>query len=108
MRGGGVHGAYEVGALKAIVANLEPFEYEYDIVSGVSVGALNSAILALYPKGQEQKGVEELEKLYLEKPFTELWDFWPWRWISPFYKPSFVDITKFRQELDDRLKGRPY
>ena len=40
LRGGGVHGSFEVGVLKAFVENLDPIDVQYDIVSGVSIGAL--------------------------------------------------------------------
>ncbi len=40
LRGGGVHGSLEVGVLKAFVENLDPIDVQYDIVSGVSIGAL--------------------------------------------------------------------
>jgi predicted acylesterase/phospholipase RssA len=40
LRGGGVHGSFEVGVLKAFVEKLDPIDVQYDIVSGVSIGAL--------------------------------------------------------------------
>lgn len=40
LRGGGVHGSFEIGVLKAFVENLDPIDVQYDIVSGVSIGAL--------------------------------------------------------------------
>ena len=46
LRGGGVHGAYEVGVLKAFTEFLN-----YDYISGVSIGALNTAVFAMYPPG---------------------------------------------------------
>ena len=50
-RGGGVHGSYEVGALKAIVEGMAADEIRYDYVSGVSVGALNASIFATFAPG---------------------------------------------------------
>ena len=40
LRGGGVHGFFEIGVLKAFVEKLDPVDVQYDIVSGVSIGAL--------------------------------------------------------------------
>jgi len=51
MRGGGTKGAYEVGALTAMVELLPPIEVMYDVVAGVSVGALNTAMISIFPKG---------------------------------------------------------
>lgn len=53
MRGGGTRGAYEVGVLKGFLDHLPPEELQYDVVVGVSIGAINSAVFALYDKGNE-------------------------------------------------------
>ena len=53
LKGGGNKGAYEAGAIYALVKNLHPDEVKYDVVSGISVGALNAAHVATYPKGDE-------------------------------------------------------
>lgn len=60
LRGGGTKGAYEVGALKAITTLLDPIEYSYDVVVGVSVGAINAAFISLYEIGKEKDAVKEL------------------------------------------------
>lgn len=61
LRGGGSKGSYEVGFLKAMIKNLDPIDYHYDVVVGVSVGAINAALLAIYEPGNEKEAVEELE-----------------------------------------------
>ena len=43
LRGGGIHGAFEVGVLKALVDNMPPEEVRYDYIAGVSIGAYNAA-----------------------------------------------------------------
>lgn len=53
LKGGANRGAYEAGAISSFVKYLEPSEVEYDVVSGVSVGALNAAIVSLFAKGDE-------------------------------------------------------
>jgi predicted acylesterase/phospholipase RssA len=64
LRGGGSKGSYEVGFLKAMTKYLDPIEYHYDVVVGVSVGAINAALLAIYEPGQEKAAVNELEDLW--------------------------------------------
>jgi predicted acylesterase/phospholipase RssA len=64
MRGGGIHGAFEVGVLKAFTDNLSPIDYRYDVISGVSVGALNTGLLSVFDYGQEKQAVEFLENFY--------------------------------------------
>ena len=53
LRGGGVHGAFEVGVLKAMIDNMPAQEMMYDYVGGVSVGALNASVLASFAPGEE-------------------------------------------------------
>ena len=108
LRGGGVHGSFEVGVLKAFVDTLDPEEIAYDYVSGVSVGAINASILALYPPGQEKDAVKELEELYFKYKPQDYWSFWPHYIIEPFYKQSFVDNSDLMDIIDERLGERPY
>lgn len=61
LSGGAINGAYQVGALKYLINNLN---IKYDILCGVSVGALNCAFLSLYSKNQEQEGIANLEKIW--------------------------------------------
>lgn len=70
--GGGARGSFQVGMLKEIVINKE---IDFQILRGVSVGALNSSFLAMASVGKNkkeslknlQKQVESLEKLWLEE-----------------------------------------
>lgn len=60
LRGGGTKGSYEVGVLNGFVKHLLPEDYKYDVVVGVSIGAINAAILSLYPPGEEKAAIAEL------------------------------------------------
>ena len=51
-------GAYEVGALKAMSQMLDPIDIAYDVVEGVSIGAFNAAVLAMYPRGEEKAAIQ--------------------------------------------------
>jgi len=62
-----VHGSFEVGVLKSFIAGLDPNELHYDYISGVSIGAINGASIALFDFGQEKEAVEFLEDLYMSK-----------------------------------------
>lgn len=70
--GGGARGSFQVGMLKEIVINKG---IDFQILRGVSVGALNSSFLAMASVGKNkkeslknlQKQVESLEKLWVEE-----------------------------------------
>jgi predicted acylesterase/phospholipase RssA len=58
MEGGGDHGAWEAGALKTMH---KYFPEGYDVLSGVSIGAVNALYLGSYSKEEHGKAVEGLE-----------------------------------------------
>ncbi len=43
MRGGGTKGVYDIGVLKAFVAYIKEIEYAFDLIVGVSIGAMNGS-----------------------------------------------------------------
>ena len=58
LRGGGVHGAWEVGVLKAMAEKMSNEDIRYDYIAGVSIGAINAAILASFEKGREVEAIK--------------------------------------------------
>lgn len=64
LKGGANRGSYEAGAIYALVRNLPASEVKYDVISGVSVGALNAAHISTYPIGEETLMADELIELW--------------------------------------------
>lgn len=57
LQGGGALGAYEAGVFKAFHDRfLKPGEPFFDIVAGVSIGAVNASILVSHAKSKSWKG----------------------------------------------------
>ena len=63
LAGGGARGAYQAGVLKAIGTILGVKKIPFDMVSGVSVGCVNAAVLAEHAL-DFQAGTEKLENLW--------------------------------------------
>ena len=53
LSGGGNNGAWETGVLWGLMHYGNPKDFEWDVVSGVSAGSINSSAIALWPKGTE-------------------------------------------------------
>jgi hypothetical protein len=68
-------------------------------VSGVSVGALNSAIIAMHPPGNERAALAELIDFYKNIKVSDLWKFWGGILFKPFFKNSFLDMTLFHSTV---------
>lgn len=64
--GGGAKGAYEIGVLEALME----FRFDYQIVTGTSVGSLNGALFA-------QKDLKLAKKMWLEIDTTRVLDLDP-------------------------------
>ena len=61
LSGGGAKGAYEAGVLYGLInTDTDKAKYEYDVVTGVSAGAINTGAVSVFGKGQESEMVEWL------------------------------------------------
>jgi NTE family protein len=78
LSGGGAYGWYHVGALKALSEN-QPLGY--DVITGVSVGALNAAFIGMHPKELHNQAALDLEGLWLNEVKTSRSVYAPW-WFS--------------------------
>ena len=103
LQGGGDKGAYQVGALSEML-RLIPDDIHYDVVSGVSAGALNAGGFSQFPPGEEAQAVEFLldiwRNIHSDNVFTE----WPGGIIDGlFYEPSLFDTSPLADFLDKKL-----
>lgn len=53
LEGGGSKGAYEAGAIWALANLSNPEDVKWNVISGISVGSLNTGALIQFPVGQE-------------------------------------------------------
>lgn len=63
LAGGGARGAYQAGVLKAIGEILQTNQLPFTMLSGVSIGAINAAVLAQYAD-DFLTGIDSLERLW--------------------------------------------
>lgn len=62
LSGGGSHGAFQVGVIKRLIEKGR----RWDIVAGVSVGAVNAMQMAMYAPMQQAAGAAKLEQFWYE------------------------------------------
>ena len=58
LSGGANKGAYEVGVMKGMVDLLPAEEVKWDVVTGVSAGAINAGGMSMFPTGMEKEMVD--------------------------------------------------
>lgn len=101
LSGGGSKGAYQVGALKYLLGELN---LVYDIFCGVSVGAINSSFLSQFPTGQEKTSIELLSNFWDNITTASVYKRWfPFgRWHA-LWKNSFYDSSPLHNLIRSNL-----
>jgi NTE family protein len=101
LSGGGAKGAYEVGAIKYLLGELNR---DYGILCGVSVGALNASFLSMYARGDERKASTELEQMWLtidDRHVYRRWCLWP---LSVLWRPSVFNSKPLQDLVRSNLE----
>jgi predicted patatin/cPLA2 family phospholipase len=96
MSGGGSFGAVEVGILEKIHTN-------FDLISGVSVGALNACFLSYFDKNNFNIGLQNLKNIYLNLKNDDIYK--P-NWHFSYHninKVGFFDTTPLHDTLEKIL-----
>lgn len=97
--GGGSKGQFAVGVLRHLLFDLQ---IHFDILCGVSVGALICSYLAQYDKGEEQEAYRGLEALFSSITNDDVWRNWfPFGKIMAPWRPSLLDSTP----LEDKVRS---
>jgi predicted acylesterase/phospholipase RssA len=77
MQGGGSMGAFEVGALWGLYFNDEDkSKYAYDVVTGVSAGAINTAAFSLFAPGDEENAIKFLSEEWQNMGGRDIYKEW--------------------------------
>lgn len=101
LSGGAVKGAYQVGVLKKWIGEQGA---DYDIMCGVSVGAINCAALAQSPLGSPREGLERLEKFWLGIDQGSIMQRWhPFGRLHSIARPSVYDASPLIKLLEDNI-----
>ena len=100
LSGGGNKGAYQAGVLFHL---LQDRRTHYDIICGVSVGALNGAYLAMYARGEEGRAAEGLRELWTTITPDDVYKHWPLGLLQGLWKSSFFNSSPLRSLISRTL-----
>mgnify|MGYP002633242787 CR=1 FL=1 len=91
MSGGGSYGAYEAGVLFGLYHSLtDKSEMEYDVVSGVSAGSINTFAVGVFEIGDEGTMVQTQSDLWANITTPEVYINWPGGMVEGVLKQSGV------------------
>lgn len=100
LSGGGVKGAYQVGALQNLVKDRG---FSYDVLCGISVGSLNCSFMSLFPKTEEIIAVDSLLSFWNNVDSSQIFKRWfPFGKLHALWLKSMYDS----QPLIDLIKSR--
>jgi predicted patatin/cPLA2 family phospholipase len=87
LEGGGDKGAYQAGALMGLVSNIPGNKYNWDVITGISVGALNAFGLSFFKQGDEVNAVNFILNIWKNiKGSSDIYDNWI---LGPLYGLMF-------------------
>ena len=99
--------AYQVGALKALIENMDEKEVQYDVISGVSFGAFNAAMVAVHEKGQEKEMIDELYGIWKNAKDIKTYQNWLFGPVQGVInKGGLYDSAPWKEYLDRVIDGR--
>lgn len=91
-----------------MVDQLPAEESQYDVISGVSVGAINAAGLSLFPKGEEIKMAKYMSGLWANLTNSDIWRMWPQAGWDPTYgvrdAPGYLDNSPLINMMENLIK----
>lgn len=96
LSGGGARIHYHAGALKYLLGTLRR---QYDIVTGVSAGAIVAAHVAQYPLGQEATAAEALYAAVADLSESDVFKKWTFGLLEGLWKRSFYTSAPLRKTL---------
>ena len=106
--GGGTHGTYEAGAMMAITEFMPAELIEYDIITGISIGAINTCTCAEFPKGEERAMAQHMLSFWNGITGQDMMCP-PWRGgtlYSLFFRPSLYN-NQGEGEYIAKYTGKP-
>lgn len=101
LSGGGGKGSYQVGALKYIIGEKH---VTYDVMCGVSVGAINVAFLAMFKAGEEAQAALQLSDLWGQLDNSKIYRRWrPFGRLHAIWNKSFFDSSPLHHLLNKHI-----
>lgn len=105
LSGGGSKGAYSVGVVKALLESGR----KYDVVAGVSVGALIGSHVAMYKPDEQWASYETLEHIWTKEVRSDRSIYKPWApgfltYLWSLWKAGIYSMRPLRDILEKELK----
>src|ERR1019366_8582623 len=102
LAGGAARNSYQLGCLQYLLGNLQ---IQYDLIIGVSSGAILGSFLGQYKPGQEKQSIDDLSRLWKGIKTKDICKPWkPFGRIQAFYKHSLYDSSNIFALIRNNIK----
>ena len=91
LSGGGAHGAFQAGVIK----NLNDKGTKWDIITGVSAGAINALALSIFNSTDQQSGISLMQNVWMN---ITSYDVYKWNW-NPLFDQSLLDSSPLNNTI---------
>lgn len=103
--GGGDRGAYEAGVIKGLVEHQTPDKVRYEVVTGISAGAINAAAFSQFKIGDEVRAKDFLLQKWKETKKEDIYKNWsPGGIVEGFFlKPGLFDHSPLKTYIEKNV-----
>ena len=103
LSGGANKGAYEIGVIKGMVDLLPEDEVKWDVVTGVSAGAINAGGMSTFPVGQEKEMVAFMQGILENIHTDDIYTSWDGPIGTGLWKSGYFNNTNMQIFLENVL-----
>ena len=95
LSGGSNYGSWEVGVIWGLLHYGDPADFAWDVITGVSAGAINTSATAVFETGDELAMSEFLSDAWANLTSPDIWVEWPNEGpvMALFNKPGMLDTS---------------
>ena len=106
--GGTDRGAYQAGGIIGLINSLPAGEAQWDVVTGIGIGAVNGMILSQFPKGQESLAAAKLSAFWSKFEEESFYKNWlGWELNGYLFKSGLYNSAPMAKTLQELQTG-PY
>ena len=103
LSGGANKGAYEVGVMKGLIDLLPAEDVQWDVVTGVSAGAINAGGMSLFPVGMEKPMIDFMSELMQNLQTEYIYKYWDGPIGTGFFHSGYFNNTPMQGFLEKVL-----
>ena len=107
LNGGGSKGAYQAGAIYGFMHEGNPDDFQWDVVTGISGGAINACGMSVWAKEDGLAMSEWLSNKWNTLSTPAIWKWWPGGPVAGFKQQSFMDDTPLLEFLTSTFAEYP-